>query len=162
MAKTVANMLAGLADYFTVSGGGPAAALVAKIESRFWAVGSPQAIATMESLQGEPPSAAGQFVIFREASTTSGRLLGGKESKMRFTAVELGCFGRFQADAAALRDLVYAVIVDSFAGTWTAPGPIAVDIRGAHWDYDGETSDFDEDKNLCVAEAKLLVPWLSS
>jgi len=159
MAKTVANMLAGLASYFTTGGGAPAN-LVAKIESRIWPVGSPQAIATLESLQGEPQSSSGQFVIYREAGTRSGRLLTSKESKLRFTTVELGCFGRFESDAKALRDLLYAVIVESYAGTWGSSP--AVDIKGAHWEYDEESTDFSEDKNVCVAEARLLVPWLNN
>lgn len=165
MAKTVANMLAGLADYFTTSGPAtPVGNLKAKIESRFWAQGSPLLIATLESLQAEPQASHGQFIAYREVGTRSGRLVGGKEAKLRITTVEFGCFGKLDAEAKALRDLLYGVIVqgglDNFVGAWGSSP--AVDIRNAHWDYDGENTDFDEIRKLTAAEAQLIVPWINN
>jgi hypothetical protein len=156
MAKTLSDMFAGMEAYLLAQN-----PLTAVIDRRLWELGDPAFIAVLESLTQEAASSHGQFVIYRDAGERVGRLLGGKESKLRFAAVEMRSYGRYPSDARALREILLATIGMGHTGTWTGSGGVAVTIKNATWATDGQEMDFDETIKMSFATALLIVPYVN-
>lgn len=157
MAKTLSNMLDGLAAYFLAN-----ATLTGEIEQRFFEVGDPLYIATFESLQQEQAASHGKFCTYKDVGETTNRLKGGAESLLRFARVEIDCYGKYPPDARGLREIVLATIGMGVATTWTGAGGVAVTIKDAHWDTEGQSTEFDETFHMSVARCVLVVPYLNN
>lgn len=134
--------------------------VASRIQRRFYKTACREWIVALESVLQERSPRLGQWADYRRSGQVVQRLLNLTESRVRYAAFEIRTFGQVIEEAEALQNVFIAVIGAGFSGTLgSSPSVTEVSVKNMIWNYETQTSDYDETFKQAYASIGLVIPY---